>query len=69
MKVIVLPGFFIGLFMSLSLANTPSYVKVRIWQNNGWFYVLRRLGDCWESISRKSTKDDALKILEKHYIG
>ncbi|NVL90734.1 MAG: hypothetical protein HWN69_07045 [Desulfobacterales bacterium] len=46
------------------LAKTPARVKVRIWENCGYFYVLRRFGECWESISRHKTRDRAATRVE-----
>jgi len=47
-------------FIGKTLAETPDTVKVRVWQHNGKHYVLKRLGDCWESMAGFRLKKKAL---------
>ena len=53
--------------MGVSLAKTPATVKIRCWKKYGFYWVIQRLGDCWESMADFPTKDEALEAIEQHF--
>ena len=50
--------------MGFPLAKTPASVKIRILGYEGYYYIMRRVGERWESIATYRTKDKALARLE-----
>ena len=50
--------------MGFPLEKTPARIKIRIWGHSGCFYVLKRVGDCWESIGHYKTRESAAGRVE-----
>lgn len=53
--------------MGVSLAETPPSVKLRVWENQGRYYILQRDGEGWESITDFPTRKEALGVIERHF--
>lgn len=51
--------------MPFALEKTPARVKVRVWRHNGFFYVLRRLGNYWQVIGRYESRNEAAGRIEQ----
>lgn len=49
------------------LARTPARINIRIYEYRGYFYVIVRTGEVWESIGLYTNKADAEQSILDHY--